>query len=215
MTPDTPPFPDPVAQALAPCGHWRALDATCLDALQALFEASPRYFEMAYGHPARPQEAQRQWADTPPPHLPHGERRLEGLFDRHGRLLAFVESLDDMIAPGVAHLGFFIVHEAHWGTGLAGRVYRAWEAGAKARGADVVRLGVLQENLRGEQFWLSQGFLRLRERHGVEMGEKVHRLWVMAKPLVPVPHDPLSVEAWKQAYWARVPRDDPRLPQQA
>ena len=200
---------------LTDLGAWRPLTEQDRPALQRLLEASPEYFGMAYGHPARPQEAELQWLDEPPAHLGFSARHLLGLVDRHGELQAFVESLDDMIAPGVAHLGFFVIHPSHWGTGLAARVYSAWEAGARARGADVIRLGVLEENLRGQQFWLRQGYLKLREREGVEMGSKVHRLWVMAKPLTPLDHDPIAVERWKLAYWARVSRDDPRLPQQA
>jgi hypothetical protein len=63
-----------------------------------------------------------------------------------------------------------------------------------------VRLGFVEGNRRAERFWENMGYVDVRRRLNVAMGDNVNDLRVMAKPLA---QDPLS------AYLTRVPRDQP------
>ena len=56
----------------------------------------------------------------------------------------------------------------------------AWLAG---RGAHWIRLGVVDGNARAERFWERSDYVQVRERGPVEMGQRMHRLRVMVKPL--------------------------------
>lgn len=46
-----------------------------------------------------------------------------------------------------------------------------------------VRPGVVEGYLRAERFWEARGFVDVRRRDGVEMGQQVNNLRVMANPL--------------------------------
>jgi len=44
-------------------------------------------------------------------------------------------------------------------------------------------LGVVEGNTRAERFWEKAGFVQVRKRYSVEMGNLVNTLRIMAKPL--------------------------------
>ncbi|MBU6436472.1 MAG: hypothetical protein KGQ77_03010, partial [Betaproteobacteria bacterium] len=52
-------------------------------------------------------------------------------------------------------------------------------------GAQWLRLGVVAQNLRGERFWLRQGYQRIGSRHGIAMGQLRNTVHVMLKPVPP------------------------------
>ncbi len=102
---------------------------------------------------------------------------------RAGALVALAIVVEDLIAPHVWHVGLFIVAGGAHGRGVGRAVYEALEGWMRARGAQWLRLGVVEGNVRAERFWRAQGYTEVRRRHGVEMGRKVNTLLVMAKPL--------------------------------
>jgi hypothetical protein len=56
-------------------------------------------------------------------------------------------------------------------------------AGRKERGAQWLRLGVVEGNARAERFWQRRGFVDARKRDGVQFGARTHTIRVMFKPL--------------------------------
>lgn len=91
----------------------------------------------------------------------------------------------DLLAPGVLHLGFFIIESASQGSGLAGEVHAAYEAWALAQGARWLRLGVVAANKRAEAFWRRRGYIEIKRREGYTLGTLTHQLIVMVKPVPP------------------------------
>jgi ribosomal protein S18 acetylase RimI-like enzyme len=83
----------------------------------------------------------------------------------------------------VWHVGLFMVATARHGSGAAQALYRALENWAAGSGAHWIRLGVVKGNVRAERFWQRAGFVPLRTREAVQMGQRVNTLLVMAKPL--------------------------------
>lgn len=160
-----------------------ALGRDDLPALQRFFEANSRYFLDAEGQEPRPDEALHALEDDPPPEMRFDRKWLLGFLDGDDELLAMAQINSDFLAPGVWHLGLFIVASARHGTGLAAQAYAALEAWAREHGARWMRLGVIDGNTRAERFWRKAGFLETRRREGVEMGQRVNALIVMCKPL--------------------------------
>lgn len=122
------------------------------------------------------------------------------------RIVAVLDVVEDMISPGVAHIGLFQVAQALHGSGLADALYRALEVWLVSRGMDAFRLGVLEANRRGQAFWARHGYIQSRTRPVPDLtapdgGPHVTR--VMFKPT-----RPCSVAQWQ----ARVPRDHPDTP---
>jgi ribosomal protein S18 acetylase RimI-like enzyme len=126
-----------------------------------------------------------------------------GLRDAVGELRALADVISDLLAPGVWHLGLFIVAVELHGTGAALDCYQALECWMRSQGARFVRLGALAGNERAARFWRARGFVGTRRREGVSMGRLTHTLIAMAKPL----GDTTLAE-----YLTLVPRDRPGSP---
>ena len=174
----------------APTWRLRALDERDLPALQRFFDANPEYFVDINGEPPRVDEAEREFRDTPPPGMAYRGMVLLGFIDggaaggeRDGELVAMATVVGDFIAEHVWHIGLFIVATALHGSGAAGAMYGQLEAWLAGRGAHWIRLGVVDGNARAERFWERSDYVQVRERGPVEMGQRMHRLRVMVKPL--------------------------------
>jgi len=178
----------------------RELGPADLDALQALFESNPAYFDLAEGAPAAPGAARAILERRPPEDMTFTRKWSVGFFTAGGVLAAMADVVEDLIASRVWHIGFFIVAGSAQGGGVGRAAYEALEGWMRARGAQWLRLGVLEGNVRAERFWRARGYAEVRRRYSVEMGRKTHTLLVMVKPLAGGTLD---------EYLARVGRDRP------
>jgi GNAT superfamily N-acetyltransferase len=180
------------------------IGAAELPRLQAFFDASPGYFIAVHGEPAGPAEAHEEVFGELPAGWPYTKRWVIGLApsDVAGApFVAMASVVADLPAPGVWHVGLFMVAPAAHGQGTAQAVLGRLEAWARAAGAGWLRLGVVAGNARAERFWERSGFVELRRREGLRMGRKLNTVRVMAKPLA---------DGRLADYLALVARDDPR-----
>jgi GNAT superfamily N-acetyltransferase len=168
--------------------------------LQHFFDTNPAYFLAVNGEPAGPAEAREVLADRPPPGWPYTHRWLLGWLDADDAVAAMADLATDLLAPGVWHIGLFIVATARHGSGDAQALYGSLEDWARTSGAAWMRLGVVQGNTRAERFWASCGYQQVRIREGLAMGRCVHIVRVMCKRLA---------GGGLADYLARVPRDRP------
>lgn len=171
-----------------------------LPRLQAFFEAHPDYFEAVNGTPVRPDEAQQEFDDLPPPSMPFRRRWIIGFEGDGGTVQAIAIVLADFIVPTVWHVGLFIVASPLHGQGLAGRAYAALEGWMHGQGAHWLRLGAVVGNVRAERFWPKMGYREVRRRLGVQTGLKTSTVIVFVKPLG---------EATLAGYLQRMERDRP------
>ncbi|MCR5869224.1 GNAT family N-acetyltransferase [Aquincola sp. J276] len=110
------------------------------------------------------------------------------------------ELVADLLAPGVWHVGLFIVATARHGHGDAQLIWQGLAAWMQRQGAQWIRLGVVENNPRGLRFWRRQGLMPLRDRQGVEIAGRLHRVHVLARPVD---------GGLMEDYLALVPRDAP------
>jgi len=181
----------------------RVLAQRDIAALQRFFDANPDYFVAVHGEPPRPDEAEREFRDVPPPEMAYREMRMLGFLDGDGELVAMATIVGDFIAEHVWHLGLFIVATALHGSGAAHAMYRQLEDWMVERGAHWIRLGVVAGNARAERFWERVGYAEVRRRGPLQMQRRTNLLRVMVKPL-----DGRAIDA----YLARVARDRPGAP---
>jgi GNAT superfamily N-acetyltransferase len=169
-------------------------------ALQALFEANPDYFVTVNGRAPGPDEAQREFEEFPPAHLPYGTRWFAGVFDRAGALRGSLILVSDLPARGVWHTALFFLAQELRGTGAALALHQALEAQAREGGAHWLRLAVIEGNGRAERFWARCGYQAVRVRDTVNASGQPRKARVMVKPL----HGGSLAD-----YLQRVPRDHP------
>lgn len=152
--------------------------------LQSFYEANPGYWQTVHGIPPLPNEAEADFDFRPPADMHWRELHNWLIRDRSTqRIVGEIGAASDLPAPGVMHLGFFIIEDARQGTGFAHEVYRCYEAWAMSQGARWLRLGVVESNVRGRRFWERVGYGEVRRRAGVQIGELTHELIVMMKPV--------------------------------
>ena len=171
--------------------------------LQRFFDDNPAYFMAVTGEPAGPDDAHDEIHGLPPAEFGFTRKWLVGYVDSAGSLVAMANVITDLLAPGVWHLGLFIVASARHGNGDAQRLHHGLERWAGDHGARWLRLGVVQGNTRAERFWRSMGYTQVRTREGVTMGKLTHTLRVMVKPFAGQTIDGLL---------SQVSRDRPEVP---
>jgi ribosomal protein S18 acetylase RimI-like enzyme len=173
------------AAALFATGTLRAVVLTDehVPALQRFFERNPEYFIAVNGQPPERDEAHAALHATLPEGWSFAWKRIIGFVDPAGSLVGMGDVVADLMAPGVWHIGLFIVSTARHGSGVAQTLYQQLERFASDSGARWLRLGVVRGNARAERFWERCGFVEVRMRRAVAMGKRVNDLRVMAKPL--------------------------------
>jgi len=169
--------------------------------LQAFYEANPEYYQITHGHAPAPDAALQGFDFRPPADMPYTALPMWLIRERHtGRVIGEVSVATDLLAPGVTHLGFFMVATSRHGSGFAAEIHASYEAWAIGQGARWLRLGVVAAHERAHRFWLRQGYVEVCQRHDYVLGDLSHTLRVMVKPLASNTLD---------AYFAAVPRDRP------
>jgi len=151
--------------------------------VQGFFERNPEYFLAVNGEGPGPDEAKNEFADRPPAGMPYRAMSLLGFFDGDSALIGLATIVGDFIQAHIWHVGLFIVASALHGSGVAHALYRQLERWMAGQGAQWLRLGVVQGNVKAERFWLRCGYVQVRERGPVAMGKKSNMLRVMVKPL--------------------------------
>lgn len=166
--------------------------------VQSFYDANPGYFLLLGGEPASPGTAMDHLQAFPSQDIAAARKHFIGVVGASGQLTAVADIIENYPAPAVWHLGFFIVGTDLHGTGFAKSWLDALEVWTQSQGAQYLRLGVVQVNLRGRRFWEKVGFVPARVRRGVDMGGQVHDVQTMVKPLA---------RADMAAYYALAPRD--------
>ena len=179
----------------------RELLAADVPALQLFFDANPEYFYRINDRPPRADEAQQEFDEQVPAHLPHGERWFIGVHEAGTRaLVAMANVTAHLGVPHVWHIGLFIVATHLHGSGAAAAIYAALERAIASEGAEWLRLGVVCGNERAERFWVRHGYTETTVRRDVDTGGRINDLRVMLKALG---------SETVVGYLERVPRDRP------
>jgi GNAT superfamily N-acetyltransferase len=179
------------------------LDAGDVPTLQRFFEANPEYFLNVTGQAPAPNEALQELQDAPPAGMTFGRTWLLGFVDDADALVAMANVTSDFLADGVWLIGLFVVASPLHGTGTSKTVYLAFESWARDNGGRWIRLSVVMGNPKPERFWRKVGYIEVRQRTGVAMGQRVNTLRIMVKPLA---------GGALPEYLALVARDRPETP---
>jgi RimJ/RimL family protein N-acetyltransferase len=172
-----------ITQFLSGSFQANTLVGSDVPALQLFFEENPEYFLAVNGDPPRESEAQEEFDDLPPAEMSFNERWLIGFTEETGKLVGFAGILSDILATHVWHIGIFIVATSLHGTGVALSFYEALESWMASNGAQWVRLGVVEGNVKAEHFWRKVGYSEVRKRIGIQMGSRTNTVRILVKPL--------------------------------
>jgi GNAT superfamily N-acetyltransferase len=181
---------------------YRAIELSVDDVpmVQSFLESNPEYFHIAEGAPPTSNQAKEEFESELPQGWTYTKKWSIGIVREDGVIEAFATLVSDLFAPGVWHIGLFLLSTANHGYGLATQIYEGLESWLRAAGAKWVRLGVIEGNARAERFWERNGYLEARRRLNVQMKERSQTLRVMIKPVA---------QAGLATYFELVARDRP------
>lgn len=177
----------------SPSVSLRPLGADDVIAVQAVYEATPGYFEMMTGAPAPAYEASREF-DNLAANVRLSSRRSPGrlwlgLFvpDAAGLpdLIGLLDLRLDFPEPQTVTLGLLLVIEARQRQGLGSQAYRLIEGWLRQQGFRVVELHVAGHAFGAQQFWRRLGFEFTGQQQRVALGPKSVRLLALSKSLAP------------------------------
>ncbi|WP_423225644.1 GNAT family N-acetyltransferase [Candidatus Amarolinea aalborgensis] len=164
----------------------RPLGADDVIAVQAVYEATPGYFELMTGAPAPAYEAQREFDN-----LARQPGRLWlGLFvpDEAGLpdLIGLLDLRLGFPEPQIVTLGLLLVCEARQRQGFGSQAYRLIEGWLRQQGFSAVELHVAGQAFGVQQFWRRLGFEFTGQQRRVALGRKSVRLLALSKSLAPM-----------------------------
>lgn len=137
--------------------------------IQKLCERSLDYFELVEGTHPDEYEARNILCDLPP-NKSLEDKFVFGAFDNSGRLITVVDLIKDYKAIGEWIIGLMLIDPRERGFGLGRKVYDIIKEWISSSGGNMLRIGVVEDNINGYNFWLTLGF---REREKVKMKFKL------------------------------------------
>jgi GNAT superfamily N-acetyltransferase len=164
-------------------GEYRTFVLTKDDAAvaQVFFEECQDFALLTTALPTAEDEGQKLFSDLPTGMKPE-DKTVFGLFENEN-LIGVIDSINGYPTVGEWFIGLFMLHPHCRGKGTGGKWLRAYEAFARAGGAKSIQLGVVEQNLRGRNFWEKNGFVFETRRPPVRYGNKDNIVLVMRKEL--------------------------------
>jgi GNAT superfamily N-acetyltransferase len=139
------------------------LDSIDGRALQALLERSRDFFELVYGHPPGPAEAQSLFVGLPEG-KDYDDKFLLGLYNDAWTLVGVIDAIRDYVEPGRWALGLLLIDPSRRGARLGREAYEGFERWAAALGARLVRIAVQRQNEAARRFWEGIGFAAVESK---------------------------------------------------
>jgi len=164
---------------------YRCVDLLAADIprVQRFLEENPEYDLAVEGRAPGESAGKEAVESLPPAEFSYGRKWMLGFEAGDGSLAAFADVIENLIAEGVWHIGLFIVATRLHGRGAAHEIMEGLERWTREKGGEWSRLGVVVGNERAERFWKRLGYVEVRKRLAIPMGERVNDVRVMVKPL--------------------------------
>jgi RimJ/RimL family protein N-acetyltransferase len=150
--------------------------------LQNLCERCAAYFELIYGLPPGPSEAQSLFSGLPE-EKSYDDKLLIGFFERQDNLIGILDVIRDYPGEHEWTIGIFLLDPQKRNYGRGERFYRAFESWAAEQGADSITFKVMEQNEDAHRFWKRMGYEEVERRGPERIGAKESVTIVMRKQL--------------------------------
>ncbi len=157
----------------------RLLDPDDMPALQGLLERCADFSQLVEGEPPSVHAAQDMLADLPPGRY-LADKFLFGIF-RENFLAGVLDAVRGYPQEGVWWIGLLLLDPAQRGCGAGEQALNIFTTFAGEQGAQALMLGVVEENVRGLQFWQRMGFELVERRPPCLFGRKEQVVLVLRK----------------------------------
>jgi ribosomal protein S18 acetylase RimI-like enzyme len=149
--------------------------------LQNLLENCAGYYDLVYGLPVSPAEADKLF-NTLPEGKSDDDKFLIGIFDPENNMTGVIEIIRDYPVENTWYINLMLMSPAARGRGNGRKIYDDTEEWAYDLGARIIRLSVAEQNERALKFWKMLGFKEI-SRSKEKQGNKENVVIVMNRAL--------------------------------
>jgi len=116
--------------------------------------------------------------NTLPPNKNYEDKFILGIYKFDNELVGIIDVVRDFPTAGVWMLGLMLIEPKERGKGLGKIVHEALDKWAINLGAKSFRIGVIEENKKGINFWSDLGYTKIKQVT-IDFTEKTHIVNVM------------------------------------
>lgn len=157
------------------------VDILNIDEVFKIYSSNEEYFILSGGSPATIENIHLDIKDIPPnAKAEQKQYKIIGLSKEYIGVIDYTMEYPDFDS---IYIGLFIIEKSLQGCGHGNRIIRDFEAQAKEKGFDRIRLGVLDNNESGFKFWKNRGFKVIKEMYSTIHPERNWLIKVMEKEL--------------------------------
>ena len=121
----------------------------------------------------------REILDDLPPNKGYEDKFVLGVYAPDSRLVGILDVIRNYVEIGEWTIGLMLLDPAERGRGLGKTLHETLIKWAKELGAKSFRIGVIEENLNGQAFWIAMGYKKVKNVT-MTLTEKTHTVNVMA-----------------------------------
>lgn len=148
-----------------------------VSAFQARFDEDPEHFELV----GRTFPVEEVLTALPPGHT--FEHKFTFALERAGRVEGMIDLIRDYPEPHIWHLGFIFLSKAVRGGGTGRRCLHSVYDWVRAQGGTVIRLGVVEPNLRARHLYATEDFAFEAVREVDPEAKRMRRTLVLRRAL--------------------------------
>jgi ribosomal protein S18 acetylase RimI-like enzyme len=153
-----------------------------IKAVQALCGKCLDYMLLVDGHPADPNEVEREFQEVPPGNLPE-DKYVFGIVNIQDELVGLLDGVRSYPEPKVWWIGLLLLLPEVRSQGMGRKVLESFAEFVQANGGQAIMLGVVEENTRAWQFWGRAGFELVRVTEPRQFGNKTQTVRIMRRNL--------------------------------
>jgi GNAT superfamily N-acetyltransferase len=145
--------------------------------IQLFLESCNEFSIMENGKPAKPGAGLKFLQDIPPGFTL--DKKFAYSIEKEGQIIGLFDLIQDYPVKDIWWIGLFLLLPESRGKGFGSQVIRIICDSLIHLKAKEVRLGVLEENKVGYEFWQKMKFSLIDKKTGRKFGEKIHTVLVM------------------------------------
>jgi ribosomal protein S18 acetylase RimI-like enzyme len=151
-------------------------------AIQVLCEKCLDFMLLVDGHPAEPNEVEEDFLSVPPGKS-SDDKFVFGIMNQQNDMIGLLETLRWYPDEKTWWIGLLLFTPETRSQGIGQKVLRGFVEYARLRGAQVIMLGVVEENTLAYKFWKRMGFEFVRQTEPRKFGNKTQTVSIMRRSL--------------------------------
>jgi ribosomal protein S18 acetylase RimI-like enzyme len=156
----------------------RRLSLEDIGVVQGLMEKCLDYMLLVDGHPADPDEVEKEFQEVPSGNSLE-DKFVFGIVNQQKDLVGLMDVVRSYPEQKIWWIGLFLFIPEVRSRGIGQKVLEGFIKYVRAHGGKAIMLGVVEENMRAYKFWTKVGFEFIRMTEPRQFGDKIQTVSIM------------------------------------